>query len=68
MDIFCICRTCLNESDAELVSIYSYMVPSDDDPTTTSTSPNNHEIDKYRTQISNILDDLTGNKYVCISN
>lgn len=60
MDIYRICRTCLNESHTSLVSIHSavnlnidgnFMKP---------------EKDENPTKIANILDDLTENKYVCI--
>lgn len=63
MDIFCVCRTCLNESDAELVSIYSDIFPNDNESTSSSDSQDNNT---YRIQIFSILDELTGEKYVCI--
>lgn len=63
MDIFCVCRTCLNESDAELISIYSDIFPNDNESTSSSNSQDNN---RYRIQIFSILDELTGEKYVCI--
>lgn len=61
MDIYRICRTCLNESQTNLVSIHSPL---------NSYNDNNLvkiENDENYTDISHILDDLTENKYVCIS-
>lgn len=63
MDIFCVCRTCLNESDAELISIYTDIFPNDNESTSSSNSPDNN---RYQIQIFSILDELTGEKYVCI--
>lgn len=62
MDIFRICRTCLNEPNTELISIFSDINPNDsNDPNTLDISVHNGE-----TKISTILDELTGNKYVRI--
>lgn len=58
MEIYRICRTCLNESHTNLVSIDS-PVNSDD----ISMKP---EKDVDYKKIANILDDLTENKYVSI--
>ncbi|XP_031638605.1 zinc finger protein 383-like [Contarinia nasturtii] len=55
MDIFCICRTCLNEPSSDLISIYSPITPNQVE---LIESKNDSE-----TQISSILDELTGNTY-----
>lgn len=59
MDIYRICRTCLNESHTSLVSIHSAANVIDDG---NSMKP---EKDGPTSKIANILDDLTENKYVC---
>lgn len=57
MDIYRICRTCLNESHTNLVSIHTAVNPYSD----YSSMKTENDIN-----IANILDDLTENKYVCI--
>lgn len=59
MDIYRICRTCLNESHTNLVSIHSAVDPNNDD------NLMKPEKDENYTEIANILDDLTEHKYVC---
>lgn len=61
MDIFCICRICLNEPNTNFVSIYSHILPNQSDFNDLIITSNNNQ-----TQISSILDTLTGDKYVCI--
>lgn len=60
MDIYRICRTCLNESHTSLVSIHSAVNVIDDG---NSMKP---EKDGNDIKIAHILDDVTENKYVCI--
>lgn len=61
MDIYRICRTCLNESHTSLVSIHSAVNVINDG------NSMKREKDGNNTKIAHILDDLTENKYVCIS-
>lgn len=63
MDIFSICRICLNQLNTNFVSIYSHLTPTQCDFNDSIITANNDQ-----TQISSILDTLTGNKYVCIAN
>lgn len=56
MEELCMCRTCLNESNSNFISIYSD-VSSDDDDLLVENENNR--------QIAKILDELTNNKYVC---
>lgn len=61
MDIYRVCRTCLNESHTNLVSIHSAVNSHTDENAVKI------EKDENYTNIAHILDDLTENKYVCIS-
>lgn len=63
MDIFCICRTCLNEPSTNLVSIYEEINLNQGDLNDSNTATNKNN---QKQQISNILDAFTANKYVCI--
>lgn len=51
------CRTCLNESNSNLISIYSDVTTDHDEISI------KNEKDR---QIAKILDELTDNRYVCI--
>lgn len=64
MDIFRICRTCLNESHANLISIHSQVNPNEDDLSTLKTNHFENKLDESETSIISILDKLTGHKYV----
>lgn len=56
MDTFCICRTCLIEPNTNLISIYSEITLNENDLIK----------NENKTQITKLLDELTGNKYVSI--
>lgn len=56
--MFCMCRTCLNESNGNLISIHSDVAYDQNGLSTKS---------ENRMQIANIIDEITGNKYVRIS-